>query len=450
MVWFWILLITNESIIMCYAIPGRIEAIKGNRVIVDYFGEKKEAINELKDLSIGDYIYAQGGYVIEKVPSDYALSVLDLWRESFFNLQKLDMSLSSSVLPRDGVDEKLINILDRLIYGGSASRKDIGYILTISDKKSLDYIYKTANFLRQKHLKNSCCVHGIIEISNQCSCACAYCGISSLNQGLRRYKMSVEEAVKVAVDAIDRYGFKALVLQSGEPADKDEFIEYCEAIIQGIRAHKAVFLCISFGEIGLRGLERLYKAGARGMLMRFETSNENLYSRLHPNKMLASRLEHIRYAIELGYLVFTGALIGLPGQTIEDIVEDIFLVRELNAEMYSFGPFIPHEASLLSKASPPDRDMVLKVLAALRFVDYKDARILVTTAFETLDPEARRRGLLAGANSVMLNITPLEYRRLYDIYPDRAWSETGVEEQIESTLTLLQSLGRAPTDLGVR
>ncbi len=435
---------------MCYAIPGRIEAIEGNRVIVDYFGEKKEAINELEGLKIGDYIYAQGGYVIEKVPSDYALSVLDLWKESFFNLQKLDMSLSASSISKDGVDRRLISILDRLIYGGTVNRQDIAYILEVSDEKSLDYIYKTANFLRQKHLKNSCCVHGIIEITNHCSCGCAYCGISSMNQGLKRYRMSVEEAVKIATDAIDRYGFKALVLQSGEPADKDEFIEYCEAIIQGIRAHKPVFLCISFGEIGLRGLERLYKAGARGMLMRFETSNEGLYSRLHPNKTLASRLEHIRYATELGYLVFTGALIGLPGQTLDDIVEDIFLVRELNAEMYSFGPFIPHRASTLSDANLPDSDMVLKVLAALRFVDYENARILVTTAFETLDPEARKKGLLAGANSVMLNITPLEYRRLYDIYPDRAWREAGIEEQIDKTIALLQSLGRAPTDLGVR
>ena len=435
---------------MCYAIPGRVKEINGNIAIIDYFGEKKQAINELEGISVGDYIYAQGGYVIEKISRDYALSVLELWKESFFSLQKLDLSLSRVDASKDNVDKKALRILDKLLYGGTASREDISYILGVSDKNTLDYVYKTANFLRQKHLKNSCCVHGIIEISNYCSCNCAYCGISAMNKNLQRYRMSVKEAVDVAVEAIDRYGFKALVLQSGEPPDKDEFVAYCEDIIRGIRAHKPVFICISFGEVGMDGLERLYRAGARGMLMRFETSSEELYSRFHPGSSLSERLDHIRYAVKLGYLVFTGALIGLPGQTADDIVNDIFLVKDLNAEMYSFGPFIPHRASALSNASPPDSDTVLKTLAALRFVDYKEARILVTTAFETLDSEARRKGLLAGANSVMLNITPLKYRRLYDIYPDRAWSGIELSKQIEETISLLQSLGRAPTDLGVR
>ena len=431
---------------MCYAIPGKIEHIDGNSVIVDYFGEKKRAINELDDINVGDFIYAQGGYVIEKIPEEYALSVLDLWRESFFNLQHVDLMLSKPGEKNRNLDKRALKILDKIFYGKKASKEEILSLLKVEDRETLEYIYKSANFLRQKYLKNSCCVHGIIEISNKCTCACKYCGISAYNKNLHRYKMSVEEAVNIAKDAIDNYGFKALVLQSGEEDGQIDY--YCE-IIKKIREHKAVFICISFGEIGLDNLKKLYEAGARGLLMRFETSNDKLYQELHPGKKLESRLEHIKYAVKLGYLVFTGSLIGLPGQTEEDIVEDIFLAKELNAEMYSFGPFIPHKETPLRDYKMPKSDLVLKTLSAIRFVDYENGRILVTTAFETMDRDARRKGLLAGANSVMLNITPEEYRKKYEIYPNRAWCDASVKSQIDETIKLLKDLGRAPTDLGV-
>ena len=124
----------------------------------------------------------------------------------------------------------------------------------------------------------------------------------------------------------------------------------------------------------------------------------------------------------------------------ESLLSDIILTKELKAEMYSFGPVLP---------DGPKTELVLKVLAVSRLIDPKNAKIVVTTGFETLDPEARRKGLLAGANSVMLNVTPMKFRKLYDIYPNRAHTEETIEEQIKTTLELLYSLGRAPTDLGV-
>jgi biotin synthase len=130
-------------------------------------------------------------------------------------------------------------------------------------------------------------------------------------------------------------------------------------------------------------------------------------------------------------------------------LNDILLTKELNAEMFSFGPFLPVPGTVLEKATKPDPALVMKTLAISRLVDPSNAKILVTTGFETLHPLAREQGLMAGANSVMLNVTPLPYREYYSIYPNRAHIYEPLSGQITTTLALLKKLGRAPTDLGV-
>ena len=432
---------------MCYAIPGKVKEVKDKQVIVDYFGEEKRAVNELDGIRPGDYIYAQGGYVIEKIPHDEAESILFVWKETFFDLQKADLRLSRISLEKDGLDKKLLSVLDKVLEGIAPTNNDLLYIMELNDKSSLDLVYKTANFLRHKHLKNSCCVHGIIEFSNHCVQSCRYCGISNLNTNLSHYRIDPEQVIDIAKDAVNRYGFRALVLQSGE--DSSYGVEKLIEVVKKIKEQVGVLICVSVGEIGLEGLEELYEAGARALLMRFETSNIKIYQRLHPGKSLDERLFHIRGAKELGYLIMTGGLIGLPGQTRQDLVNDIYLAKELGAEMFSFGPFLPHPDTPLAGHKGPTEDDVLKVLAVLRFVDPENAKILVTTAFETLSSDARKKGLLSGANSVMLNVTPPEFREQYSIYPHRAYIKDAIGDQIEQTIGLLRSLGRAPTDLGI-
>ena len=433
---------------MCYAIPGKVKEVKTKQVIVDYFGEERKAVNEIDGICPGDYIYAQGGYVIEKIPHDEAESILSVWKETFFELQEADLRLSRISLENNGQDKKLFSILDKVLEGISPTKSDLLHIMELTDRASLNLVYKVANFLRHKHLKNSCCVHGIIEFSNHCLEDCGYCGISNLNKNLSRYRMDPDQVVDIAKDAVNNYGFRALVLQSGEDSfySVDKLVE----IVKKIKKQVGVLICISVGEIGLDGLEKLYLAGARALLMRFETSNPKIYQQLHPGKNLDQRLAHINKARELGYLVMTGGLIGLPGQTNQDLIEDVHMAKELGAEMFSFGPFLPHPDTPLASYKPPTEDQVLKVLAISRFVDPENAKILITTAFETLDKDARKKGLLAGANSVMLNVTPLELREKYSIYPDRAYIKDKVNSQIEQTIGLLRSLGRAPTDLGIQ
>jgi biotin synthase len=446
---------------MCYAIPGKVEKIENNTVIVDYFGEKRKAYNELAKINIGDYIYAQGGFVVSKISDSEAQSILSVWKETFFQLQEVDLKLSRLQLSDNNTDKKLLEILDKASQSKELTREELLYLLELKDKRKLELLFKTANFLRQKYHKNSCCVHGIIEISNYCRQGCRYCGISYHNKELRRYRMTKDEILQAAREAVQVYGFKSLVLQSGE--DPGYSVLELVDIIKEIKQKFPALIFISFGEIGINGLEKLYQAGVRGLLMRFETSNPKLYQDAHPDMSLESRLEHLRKAYAMGYLILTGGLIGLPGQGKEDILNDIFLAKQLHAEMFSFGPFIPHPHTPFARIKPAqhpalsDRPVrasaqveeVIKVLALARIIDHTHAKILVTTALETLSREAAKSSLLAGANSLMLNVTPLAYRPFYSIYPDRAHQSEDISSQIESTVSLLRSLGRAPTDLEV-
>jgi len=430
---------------MCYAIPGKIERIEKNIVIVDYFGEKRKALNELAQINVGDYIYAQGGYVVSRISASEAESILAVWKETFFHLQEVDLKLSRLHLGDKNTDKNLLGILDKASQSKELSRDELLCLLELKDQTGLELLFKTANFLRQKYFKNSCCVHGIIEISNYCIQKCRYCGISYYNKELQRYRMTKEEILKSAQIAVQEYGFKSLVLQSGE--DPGYSADELADIIKEIKEQFPALIFISFGEIGIGGLEKLYQAGARGLLMRFESSNPKIYEDLHPGQNLESRLTHLRKAYKMGYLIITGGLIGIPGQSEEDILNDIFLAKELRAEMFSFGPFIPHPHTPLAGIKPAQVEKIVKVLALARIIDNAQAKILVTTALETLSSEAAKKGLLAGANSLMLNVTPLTYRQFYSIYPNRAHQSEDIAVQIESTVSLLRSLGRAPTDL---
>lgn len=431
---------------MCYAIPGKVLELRGKKAVIDYFGESKTAVNELVNLAPGDYVYAQGGYVIQKINPKEAGDILETWKDMFFELQEMDKNFSRLSFD-SSLDQKLRVILDKACDEKKLKDEELLYLLSLNDSKERETFFKAANFLRQKYHSNSCCVHGIIEISNFCKRGCYYCGISSHNKNLERYRMSKAEILEAVKQAYD-LGFKSLVLQSGE--DSGYNIEELADIIKTIKEKYPLLIFISFGEIGEDGLKKLYTAGARGLLMRFETSNPKLYQELHPGFELANRIEEIRKAFELGYLIITGSLIGLPGQTDKDILNDIRLADELHAEMMSFGPFLAHPDSKLSGIKAPSEDKIFNVMALARIEAAKETKILVTTAFETLSKTAREKGLVSGASSLMLNVTPIKYRKLYSLYPNRAHQEESVEDQIKDAVSLLKNLGRAPTDLSVR
>lgn len=393
---------------MCYAIPGKIVGIDGRVATVDYFGEKRKAYTDLvEDLQIGENVYAQGGFVIRKITEDEANETLKLWEDIFFKLKEQDRRLASN--PKN--------------------------------------LYERANAIRQEHQDNSCCVHGIIEFSNYCGEDCLYCGIRRGNRKLQRYRMDEQEIFK-AVDEAVAHGFQALVLQSGDdPFYTDDKLEW---MIKDIRARHQVLIFVSVGMRSAAAYKRMYDAGARGALLRFETSNPEIYRRIKPGSDLNRRLKLIRALREMGYLLVTGFLIGLPGQKHDDIMRDIKMTADLGAEMFSFGPFIPHPETPLAAERAPSLKRTLDTIANARIMN-PEAKILVTTALETLwGLDGAKQGLMAGANSLMINVTPEKYRRLYEIYPSRFGTGIDTKDHINMVVGLLRSIGRAPTDLSVR
>ncbi|MBI5192534.1 MAG: [FeFe] hydrogenase H-cluster radical SAM maturase HydE [Nitrospirae bacterium] len=450
---------------MCYSIPGKVISISNNIALIDYFGEKKEALVDVEDIKTGDYVFAQGGVIVQKLGEDEAIGILAGWEELFFKLQEKDRILSETNPPqlfngggenqRDKNVPPILNLfMDRrgfpttpeILLSGPLTKERLLTLLRCTDKEQIIHICKTANAIRHKIHKNASCVHGILEFSNFCKNDCAYCGIRGENRKIERYRMTVDEIVHEVITGVNKYGFKALVLQSGE--DSYYTTERLVEIISRIRKGAGVLLILSIGERDVESYRKLYNAGARGVLIRFETSNTHIYRKIHTTLQYENRLNILKELKDIGYLIATGSLIGLPGQTEEDILEDIFLARSLNTEMYSFGPFIPHPDTPLAGMTAIDLQTMLKVIAVTRLA-VNDGNILVTSAVEKLfGNEGLQQALMAGGNSIMINLTPERYRRLYSIYPGKGEENSNIRKNITETMSLLHSLGRAPMDVG--
>jgi biotin synthase len=427
---------------MCYAIPAKLIEIKGQKGVIDYFGEKRNVLLDLDDVKIGDYVYAQGGVMVSKVPEKEALEILETWKEIFFELKKTDQVLSR--IDEDKLSANALEILQKVNLRKSLKKEEMLSLFQLESQNELSVLYEIANNVRQREHGNASCVHGIIEFSNYCQENCFYCGIRK-GKEIDRYRMDIDEIVSIAKDAVDKHGFKALVLQSGEDLWYDD--EKLIKIVKEIRK-MGVLIFLSIGSRSEETYQKLFQAGARAALLRFETSNEKIFSKLRPGTVLQDRVDLIKAIKKMGYVLATGFMLGLPGETAEDVVNNILLTRYLGPDMYSFGPLIPTQDTPLADVSNIPKELVLKTTAIARFVD-SNSNILVTTALETLDKTAKREALLAGANSMMINLTPMKYRPLYSIYDDRADKFQEVETGIKETVDLLYELGRAPTDLGV-
>lgn len=427
---------------MCYAIPGKIVSQKGKIAKVDYFGEQRGVINEFEDIGIGDYIYAQGGIVLTKVPEKEAIKTLNFWKDKFAELKKVDKKFSE--IKEIKASNNLIEVLQKVNHGKELTRENLSFLLKLKKPEELKLLYEFANNLRQKEHDNACCVHGILEFSNYCKNDCLYCGIRK-SRRIKRYRMSEIDILEIAKNAVKKLGFRALVLQSGEDQWYTE--ERLVNIIKSLRK-LGILIFLSIGIRSKKTYNELYKAGARAALIRFETSNKEIFEKMRPGTNLDERIELINYLRKRGYIVATGFLVGLTGEKEEDIIENILLTKRLDTEMYSIGPLIPCRNTPLEKESMTNKDLMLKIIAICRLVDPR-SKILVTTALETLDKNTKKEGLLAGANSLMLNITPEKFREHYEIYHGRPDKDKSIELNIKETTDLLYSIGRAPTDLGI-
>ncbi|MCC6550993.1 MAG: [FeFe] hydrogenase H-cluster radical SAM maturase HydE [Ignavibacteriaceae bacterium] len=298
-------------------------------------------------------------------------------------------------------------------------------------------LFETARQVRKQHCGDVVYLRGLIEISNQCSCNCLYCGLRHSNENLSRYIMSREE-ITDAAKLVAEYGIKTVVMQSGEsPLISAELIEDS---ICAIKELGDIAVTLSLGERNFADYDLWLKAGADRYLLKHETANKILYRKLHPGASLDERLDHLHYLKSAGYQTGTGNIIGVPGQTTDDIVNDILLCEALEADMISISPFMPSGNTPFSKVQPADADLTLRVIAAAR-IYLRDVHMPATTALATLLPDGREAGLKAGANVIMPSFTPLQYKTEYLIYDNKICLNEEARRCLTSLDLTLGSLG---------
>ncbi len=329
---------------------------------------------------------------------------------------------------------------------------DIVAWLRETDETRLADLWRTADVVRQQHVGGDVFLRGLIELSNHCIRLCAYCGLRAPNQAVTRYRMSIEEVMSCAGQAV-AFGYGTVVLQSGEDPVLDR--SWISELVRRIKAETPLAVTLSLGERSEEDLAAWHEAGADRYLLRLETSNRDLYDRIHPPRPgeRSDRIAILRQLGQLGYEVGSGVMIGIPGQTYDDLARDIELFGQLDLDMIGVGPYLVHPDTPLGDPSlrplvpggdqvPNSELMTYKVVALTRLV-CPNANIPSTTALATVNrAEGRELGLVRGANVIMPNLTPPKYRVHYEIYPNKACLYEAADDCHRCLQARIASIGR--------
>lgn len=284
----------------------------------------------------------------------------------------------------------------------------------LKDDVGQEKLLREADKVRHDNVGDEVHLRGLIEFSNICRNNCLYCGIRRDNKLLQRYRMSEDELIETARRGAE-LGFKTIVMQSGEDMYYDTG-RMCR-IIETIKKFD-VAVTLSLGERKYEEYKDFRNAGADRYLMRIETTDKDLYHRLDPAMSWQHRYECLLMLKELGYELGSGSMVGLPGQSVESIADDLLFMQKLEVDMAGIGPFIPHQQTPLKDTAGGTLDLALRTMALMRII-LPDINIPATTAMESLHPQGRIKALQSGANVVMPNITEGEYRKLYELYPGK-------------------------------
>jgi biotin synthase len=309
-------------------------------------------------------------------------------------------------------------------------RSEIIAWLRETSEVQLEDLWRRADLVRQQSVGGEVHLRGLIEISNHCVRLCGYCGLRFDNRELSRYRMTADEIMACVQEGV-AFGYGTVVLQAGE--DPGIRADWMADLIRRIKADSPMAVTLSLGEREQSELALWREAGADRYLLRFETSNRELFERIHPPRpgRVSNRIDLLKMLRELGYEVGSGVMIGIPGQSYEDLAGDLELFRELNLDMIGVGPFLMHPETPLADPQqqpvaplgeqvPASELMTYKVIALTRLL-CPQANIPSTTALATLNRHnGRELGLVRGANIVMPNLTPPKYRIHYEIYPNKA------------------------------
>ncbi len=304
--------------------------------------------------------------------------------------------------------------LDLAQSGAPPSEDWLVPLLSCTDEDTTA-LYAAADRVRATSLGSAVHLRALIEFSNICRKNCSYCGLQRDNREVPRYRMTPEQIVDAAKQAAE-LGYKTIVLQSGE--DMSFTAERLGNIIHEIRSSTDLAITLSAGERDYETYRCWREAGADRFLLRIETTDPSLFETLHPDDRLEERKQCLVWLRDLGYQLGSGVMVGLPGQTARTLARDVIWLHELGTEMIGVGPFIPHPKTPLREAVGGTVEQTLRLVAVLRLA-FPLVHLPATTAMGSLDPKGREKALMAGANVVMPNVTPVQFRADYEIYPNK-------------------------------
>lgn len=328
-------------------------------------------------------------------------------------------------------------LIDKLHQLHTLSKEEWIQVLENQDEATADYLFEKARGVREAVYGRDVYIRGLIEISSYCKNNCYYCGIRRDNRKAERYRLTPKEIFR-CTDEGWRLGFRTFVLQGGEDGFYTDGL-LCDLLREIKRRHPGCAVTLSLGERGEDSFLRLFEAGADRYLLRHETANTAHYAALHPPELkLENRKDCLFTLKRIGYQVGSGFMVGSPGQTTENLAEDLLFLKELNPQMVGIGPFIPHHDTPFGQYPAGSAELTVYLLGLIRLM-LPHVLLPATTALGTLDPQGREKGILAGANVVMPNLSPAAVREKYSLYDNKLC--TG-EEAAESLQALKERIHR--------
>lgn len=313
--------------------------------------------------------------------------------------------------------EQIVKIIDRIEAERDLSLEDLRLILETKEEESIAYLAKRARARANDIYGNQVYIRGLIEFTNYCKNDCYYCGIRRSNSCADRYRLTREQILECC-DAGYELGFRTYVLQGGEdPYFTDERI--CDMVSAIKERHPDCAVTLSIGEKERASYQAYFDAGAERYLLRHETADEMHYRKLHPQEMSLEHRKRCLYDLkEIGYQTGCGFMVGSPGQTVETLYEDLRFIKELMPHMVGIGPFIPQKDTPFGEQAPGTLEQTLRLLSIIRLI-HPHVLLPSTTALGTIHPLGREKGIQAGANVVMPNLSPVNVREKYKLYDNK-------------------------------
>lgn len=308
-------------------------------------------------------------------------------------------------------------IIDRIEQTRNIDRETLELLLTTEDGALKEYLAAKARETAQRIYGNQVYIRGLIEFTNYCKNDCYYCGIRRSNGCAERYRLSKEEILSCCKTGYE-LGFRTFVLQGGEDGFYTDG-RICEIVSEIKNWYPDCAVTLSIGERERESYEAFFKAGADRYLLRHETADEAHYKELHPEEMsFQHRMRCLRELKEIGYQTGCGFMVGSPYQTFDTLYEDLQFIRELQPEMVGIGPFIPQKDTPFGKMQAGTIERTLRLLSIIRLL-HPSVLLPATTALGTIHPKGRELGILAGANVVMPNLSPVAVREKYKLYDNK-------------------------------